>query len=251
MHVNLNYCFIISIILIGFVPLTGHAQNAIDQGSAIIASSIEVHGGKAYKTAQYQFVFRGKNYTFQNKNDLYNYTLTTNKDGHTILDEMNNKDFTRKVNGKKIELTAKQLSSYKEGLNSVIYFASLPYKLQDKAVNAEYVGTQIINDQVYSLVQVTFDKEGGGKDYDDTFMYWINKHSSTMDYMAYSYHVNGGGVRFRSAYNPRRVEGILFQDYVNYKADKETALKALPALWENGDLQELSRILTEEVESLK
>ena len=70
-----------------------------------------------------------------------------------------------------------------------------------------------------------------------------------MNYMAYSYHTNDGGVRFRSAYNPRTVDGIRFQDYVNWEAPIGTPLEELPKLYENGQLKELSKIETEAVQN--
>ena len=63
--------------------------------------------------------------------------------------------------------------------------------------------------------------------------------------------MNGGGVRFRSAYNSRNVGGIIFQDYVNYKAEMGTPLGDLPKLFEQGRLKELSKIDTENVINLK
>ena len=232
-------------------PQSVHAQSAVAKGEALVASAIAAHGGSAYETAHYEFVFRGKTYTFHNQQDLYTYTRTVAKDGQIILDKMNNDGFVRKVDGVTAEMTTKQMNGTREGLNSVLYFAMLPYKLKDKAVNALYFGEQIIKGKPYELVQVTFDQEGGGKDHDDTFMYWFNKDSQVMDYLAYSYHVNGGGVRFRTAYNSRMVDGIVFQDYVNYKAAVTTPLEKLPALWEANKLKELSRIETEAVKSLK
>ena len=68
--------------------------------------------------------------------------------------------------------------------------------------------------------------------------------------MAYSYSVNDGGVRFRSAYNPRTIDGIRFQDYINWEAPVGTPLKDLPALFEKDKLKELSRIETVDVRNL-
>ena len=72
-----------------------------------------------------------------------------------------------------------------------------------------------------------------------------------MDYLAYNYKVNGGGVRFRSSYNRRNVGGIIFQDYINYKAEVGTPLKDLPTLYENDKLKEVSRIDTENVKLIQ
>ena len=64
-----------------------------------------------------------------------------------------------------------------------------------------------------------------------------------MDYLAYSFQVNGGGVRFREAYNPRTVGGIRFQDYVNYKHEnKDFPVQQLDQAFLNKELKELSRI---------
>ena len=103
----------------------------------------------------------------------------------------------------------------------------------------------------YDVIEVTFKQEGGGKDFEDQYYYWINKKSHTMDYLAYNYKVNGGGVRFRSSYNRRNVGGIIFQDYINYKAEVGTPLKDLPTLYENDKLKEVSRIDTENVELIQ
>jgi len=63
--------------------------------------------------------------------------------------------------------------------------------------------------------------------------------------------VNKGGVRFRSAYNRRVIDGIIFQDFINYKAKIGTPLFDLPSLYEKGELEELSRIETKDIQNLK
>ena len=63
------------------------------------------------------------------------------------------------------------------------------------------------------------------------------------DYLAYLYYTDGGGLRFRKAYNPRKVNGILFQDYVNYKPREDSAtISEIEALYKQNALEELSRI---------
>ena len=63
-----------------------------------------------------------------------------------------------------------------------------------------------------------------------------------MDYLAYSYHTDGGGMRFRASYNVRTVGGIRFADYVNYEADPSLQIETLDELFTEGKLKELSRI---------
>ena len=163
---------------------------------------------------------------------------------------MTNSDFTRMVDGQEIELSDKKKSGYSGSLNSVIYFATLPYKLQDPAVNTAYKGTTTIKGKNYEVLEITFDEEGGGKDHEDVYYYWINQKTKVIDYLAYNFQVNNGGVRFRSAYNSRNVDGIIFQDYINFKAPVGTPLSELPKLFEKEELKQLSVIATESVKKL-
>ena len=217
----------------------------------ILARTIEAHGGEKYNTAHYEFVFRSKTYTFKNDNSSYIYSANFTKDGNTTIDVLTNDKLTRTVNGETVELSPKQISGYTGSLNSVIYFATLPHKLQDPAVNLKYAGTQTIKDKIYDVLEITFEEEGGGSDHDDEFHYWVNQKTNLIDYLAYNYRVGKGGVRFRSAYNPRNVDGIHFQDYVNYKAELGTPLAELPKLFEAGALKKLSVIESEKIRRLK
>ena len=212
-----------------------------------LSRTLQTHGGKNYDTAKIAFDFREKSYTIQNNRGQFIYTAQYEKDGQVYSDKLTNDGFTRTIDGISQNLAAKDALKYGNSLNSVVYFAQLPYKLNDPAVNQINRGKVSIKGQSYQVVEVNFNEEGGGTDHDDTFYYWINQQTDQIDFLAYRFHVDKGGVRFRAAYNPRRVNGMLFQDYVNYKVPVGTALSKLPALYEAGKLQELSRIETERV----
>ena len=69
-----------------------------------------------------------------------------------------------------------------------------------------------------------------------------------IDYLAYNYVTDGGGVRFRSAINKRRVNGLLVQDYINYAPlDKKMPLPDLIAEFEKDALIERSRIVNSDI----
>lgn len=217
---------------------------------SIVNEAIKAHGGDLYDSAHYQFVFRDKLYSFENINGFTYKVISKDSLGNQIEDFLQDGKLARTVNTELVKLSKKDIAKYSEALNSVIYFATLPHKLNDKAVQKEGIGETIIKGEDYDVVKVTFGKVGGGKDYDDVFMYWINKKSHYINYLAYSYSVNEGGVRFRSAYNPRTIDGIRFQDYINWEAPVGTPLKELPAMFEKEQLKELSRIETKDIQNL-
>jgi len=239
------------VILIGCKTTNKTTETKQSAAEALLEKTINAHGGNLYNSAHYQFNFRGNTYTFKNSDNDYEYSVLKRKDGKEIYDHMSNQEFTRTIDGNSISLDDKEKTRYGGSLNSVIYFATLPHKLKDPSVNLSIREEVSIKGQDYQVLEVYFDEEGGGQDHEDVYYYWINKKSNLIDYLAYNFIVNKGGVRFRAAYNPRRVEGIIFQDYVNYKADVGTPLEKLPALYENGKLTELSKIETEEVKAIK
>lgn len=151
--------------------------------------------------------------------------------------------FERTLNGQAVALSDSLQTVYANSLNSVLYFVQLPLGLQDQAVIPSYKGVVEIDTEPYHQLAVTFKQEGGGEDYQDQFYYWIHRDRFEIDYMAYSYHTNGGGTRFRSAISKKKLGGILFQDFDNYKPlEHPTPLERLPLLFQEGKLQWLSKI---------
>ncbi len=230
------------------VAILTSSDQEYSKADKIILAAIEAHGGALYDQADYSFIFRKKEYRFINNGDQYTYSVKQNKE---IFDFITNGNFERYINEEPVELSQKKSDKYAEALNSVIYFATLPHKLRDAAVNKKFIESTAIKGMNYDVIKITFNQEGGGKDHDDEFHYWINQKTKKIDYLAYNYTVNGGGVRFRSAYNQRVVDGITFQDYINWKAPLGTPLKDLPSLYEQDKLKELSRIINENITNKK
>jgi len=163
---------------------------------------------------------------------------------------------------------------YSNSLNSVMYFLQLPKPLLDDAVHSELLGEIKIEEATYWTIKVYFSEEGGGQDYQDEYRYWINQDtyeidylaynynaegggedyqdeyrywinqdSHEIDYLAYNYNAEGGGIRFRKAINKKRVKGILFQDYQNFRpSNKFEPLDNLPLIYEEGLLSQISLI---------
>ena len=223
---------------------------SLSESEIIINEAIAAHGGDLYDSANYSFVFRENTFHFKNDGSKYEYTKTYKKGDSLIVDVLKNGNFSRTVNNQPVTLADKKVISGTGAINSVIYFSTLPHKLNDKAVNSKLMESITINGENYDAIQVTFSKDGGGEDHDDEYYYWINKNTKKVDYLAYNYAVNEGGVRFRVGYNKRVVDGITFQDYINYEAKVGTPLKDLPMLFEADKLKELSKIKTESIINL-
>ncbi len=213
----------------------------------LVDEAIRQHGDFKYKSVSFEF--RDKEYSVTRDDSGYTYTRSWTDDSlGTVMDILvNSRQFARRINGEKVPVTEEWVTKYTESVNSVLYFFQLPYVLNDPGAIKKYMGEQKIKGQLYLAVQVTFQQEGGGKDFEDVFMYWIHAENKTVDFLAYSYLTEGGGVRFREAINRREIKGLLIQDYVNHKAPKDTPLEKLPALFESGQLENLSLITNENV----
>jgi hypothetical protein len=215
----------------------------------LIDQSIAVYGGKLFESVRIDFDFRERHYSSTRNGGSYTYTRAFNDTSGQVLDVLNNEGLIRFINGDTARITEERRQAYTNSFNSVIYFALLPYGLNDAAVHKSYVGERKIKGKKYDEIKITFDQEGGGPDHEDEFLYWIEKETKQLDYLAYTYLSDGGGVRFREAVRPRIIEGIRFQDYINYKpADSKTPLNEMLALYENGTLSKLSEINLENVE---
>ncbi|MEM8906499.1 MAG: DUF6503 family protein [Bacteroidota bacterium] len=222
---------------------------ATNPAQAIVDLAIQKHGGKKYQNAEIEFDFRQKQYRAMRKNGQFQYERSfKDKSGRQIRDVLNNDGFFRQLDGQKVTPTEKERLDWSEAVNSVHYFVQLPASLNDPAVIKTYLGTSQIKGQAYDKVEVRFQAEGGGRDHEDVYLYWFNRKTHMMDYLAYNYLVNGGGARFRAAYNVRTVAGIRFADYINYKPKTDNRNVAeFDVLFEQGDLVEVSRIETENI----
>lgn len=220
-----------------------------DKAQRIIDQAVATHGGEALLSSHISFDFRKKRYEVQLNRGQFTYESTgEDSTGALVHDVLTNDSFTRTADGQPISLSEEDRQRYGNSLNSVVYFVLLPYPLNDPAVSKEYLGEAALKGEPYHKIRVTFSQEGGGSDFNDEYIYWIHQERHTMDYLAYSFEVNGGGTRFREACNVREIEGIRFADYVNYESTTDNfALEDYDQLFEAGKVKELSRISTENV----
>lgn len=241
---NIKY-LLIAIILFGSCkeqekPLT--AQEIVDK-------SIEASGGQLHETNDITFRFRDKIYTASGNSNARILKRIFTHDSLQITDVKEPKRFQRFVGDSLITVSDSLANVYANAINSVHYFANLPYGLNDAAVLKKLLGITAIGSSEYYKVEVRFTAEGGGEDHEDVYVYWFNTKTFTPDYLAYSFEINGGGQRFRKAINQRTRNGIRFVDYENYKSTNlEVPIQEIDSLYQASALQLLSVVALENIE---
>ena len=240
---------VLTAILVSVLSLSCGTSEKKSEGEKIIEKSIEASGGENYVNAEIDFTFRNRRYKSKRNGDIFRLErIVKDSAGNTTHDVLSNEGLKRFVNSKAATVPDSMVTRISDGVNSVHYFVQVPFVLNSPAANKELLGEDEVEGETYYEVKVTFREEGGGTDFEDEFLYWIHKENFTVDYLAYRFFTNDGGIRFRKALNPRVVEGIRFVDYQNYKAKEfSTPLRDLDSLYEARKLEFFSDIQTENI----
>ncbi|MFM9952008.1 MAG: DUF6503 family protein [Saprospiraceae bacterium] len=220
-----------------------------DSATWVVEKAFEAHASASLSNSITEFDFRDYHFKVTRKSGSFSYERThTDSAGVATRDVLTNAVFFSERNGERVVLTEKDSSALVESVNSVVYFALLPFFLKDQAVKKTLMGTSSIKGEPYFKIGVRFDQEGGGKDFQDEYVYWIHCTHFSMDYLAYSYKdskaPDGLGARFREAYNIRKASGVRFADYRNYKpkAAGRPDIYTFDQLFETGALEQLSLV---------
>lgn len=217
----------------------------------IVQKAIDTAGGPLLKQSDIRFDFRDIHFRAVRDRGKFQLEREFKNSIFEIRDVLNNSGFERFQEGKTVSVVDSMVAKYSASVNSVHYFSVLPYGLDGKAVHKTYLDSIEISGQSYYKIKVTFSEDGGGEDYDDEYVYWINKKTYTTDYLAYTYKENDGsqGFRLRKAYNARMIKGIRFVDYLNYKPTNDTAvLEDLDRMFMEDQLELVSKIELKNIE---
>ncbi|MDX1544452.1 MAG: DUF6503 family protein [Christiangramia sp.] len=238
------------IFLFAFLLVSCTDNNGDLTADEIVDKAIENAGGDRYNNAEIDFVFRKRKYRSKREGGKFQLErIMTDSTGNEIHDILDNEGLERYINNSAVELADSLRRPIGNSVNSVHYFVHLPFGLNAPAANKKLIGKDSIGEREYYEVKVTFSQNGGGTDHEDEYLYWIDTKTFKVDYLAYNFETNDGGIRFRKAYNPRIIKGIRFVDYQNYKyEDLSTPLSELDSLFEARELELLSVIETEDVE---
>lgn len=259
---------ITSITLLLIVLLTGFScqdNHSLDEEMSLVATdeedpltaknlinkAIEKNGLQDFDSIAVAFSFRDKWYRYQRLNGEFNYERwwVDSLNGQRIRDVLGNDGLVRYVDGNEVELEAKKRDAYSNSVNSVIYFAFMPWALADPSVDARLTGIDTILGDPLLHLTINF-KTQDEHDHSDDYEYWFSLEDYDIKYLAYA-HPSGRAPRFREAYNSRWIEGFRVRDYRNYttanKEDLHVELLAahfnsqnlkLLSIIEHGDFQE-------------
>ncbi|TXD51748.1 MULTISPECIES: DUF6503 family protein [unclassified Polaribacter] len=211
----------------------------------IIDKTIVLSGADKIKNSEVSFKFRNREYAALRENGKFQLMRSFD----SIQDILDNTGFKRLILGQTINVADSMAFKYRNSINSVHYFSVLPFGLNDKAVRKKLLPSSTIKEKEYYKVEITFSENGGGEDFEDVFIYWIGKENFLVDYLAYSYHINGGGKRFRVLKEQCSRNGIRFVDYQNFKPlDAKIKLSNLDSAFENKQLKKISEIILEDIQ---
>ncbi len=225
-------------------------QEVPEGPAAIVRASIERYGGEAFDRVHIRWDFRGIPFEVNRDNGRFRYQrIVEDSLGQSIVEVLENEGSWIEVGGERQELEPRGRARLETAVNSVVYFGFLPFHLDDPPVRLADLGTSEVDGELYHKVEVTFQQEGGGPDWEDRFIYWFHEEDRTLDYLAYREAADVETTRFRRAVNRREIGGLLVQDYENYTGDPNVGdVAEYDQLFEAGGLRLVSMVEFDDLE---
>ena len=212
----------------------------------IIQKAIE-NSGKA-KVFDHKISYKFRDKTYISEGNCGQFKMIRIDSSKQIKDVYYKNELKRTVDGKAVQLPDSTATRIKSSINSVNYFVHLPYRLEDAAVQAQRLLNDTIDGKAYYQLEVKFKEKGGGKDFQDVYRYWFDQNNYSMDYLAYTFLDNGGGMRFRAKRFEKRNNDVVFQDYNNFKPTSDTLqIDRLSTAYQKNQLKKVSEIIIKSV----
>ena len=223
---------------------------------ALVHAARDAHGSDGLDGRTLHFTFRGTAFSTWTDGGRFRHTRTTRDSlGRETVVTVDNTGVSRTVDGQDAPFAddAERLAAA-ESVGSVVYFVRLPAPLTDPAVRVRSLGRDSVGGAPYDALEVTFAQEGGGRDWQDRYVYWLHPARRTVDFLAYSYRTSPGdtaraatGHRFRRVVGVQTVGGVRIQDYENLSADSLARLDDYPDALDAGRTFVVSTVRTENV----
>lgn len=192
------------------------SQASAETVQTLVDRAIEYHGGPLYTASRISMTITSKSGSFRLVSEmdggLFDHRVTRVRDGQEQIVRLTNDGVDLIADGQTRSLDGPEAQKLTTFVNERIYFPFLPYRLNDPGVIKTDLGEETWGNRTLRKVKVTF--QGAAADGDE-YVYWFDPRTARLEQFAYSFTNNGGGLRFRRAFDYRRVGGLLFFDAEN------------------------------------
>ncbi len=194
------------------------AEQGGSQPLEIVSRAIEHHGGEVYRRSETSVELCSGSgcYGMNVRTDggMYRHEVSGPYRGGIRAVRADNDSVSVSWQGEPVAATSEEWQSLRDWATARIYFAFLPYRLNDPGVLQEDLGIEEWEGRRLHRVKVHFEA-GSSTDAEDEYLYWFDPDTARLEQFAYSFTGDPGGLRFRRLSNYRRVGGILFFDQAN------------------------------------
>jgi len=217
----------------------------------IVDQAIAFHGGERYRSTDVELDLCSKSGCYQVRSRIDRDRFVYQVEG-TVRGEHRHVRWTQdalevRIDGKTIEPAPEDAQRWRDWVMERIYFAFLPYRLNDPSVFKQDQDLEQWGDRALRRVKVTF-APGSSTDADDEYAFWFDPETARLEQFAYSYQRNEGGLRFRRLVNYRRVGGILFFDQENLGVNgREYRVDQITPEFVDETLRSISRVRLENI----
>jgi len=190
---------------------------------AIVAKSIEFHGGEVYERATISLTITSLSGTFdivaRRDGGQYEHTVraSVGPEGLERVVTVTNDSVKETRGGQPVELDAEGAQRARAFVEARVFFPLLPYTLKGGDIRFEERGAEVWDGRPLERVKVTF-APGSSNSAQDSYTFWFDPETGRVEQFGYDF---AGGLRFRKAVEFERVGGVLFSDQENYAIDAE------------------------------
>ncbi len=218
---------------------------------AIVERAIEHHGGEIYRHSETELAVCSKSGCFDVKarldGDRWAYDVAGRSGDSRLHVHSAHDALTVRRDGAAEAVAADREQKFRDWAMARVYFCFLPFRLNDPSVHQQDLGLVDWDDRRLHKVKVTFEA-GTSTDAGDEYMYWFDPETGRLEYLAYSYDDNGGGLRFRRAVRHRRIGGLLFFDQENHGIDGPgLSVDAIDAAYVHDAMRHVSTVRLEDI----
>lgn len=241
----------LALVSIAWAPLAEAVSGPVER-LEIVDRAIAHHGGETYRAITTELDVCSKSGCFhvlsRADGDRFDYTVSGRAAGASRAVSSSGGELSVHLDGVAANLPADQQQRYRDWAMARIYFCFLPYRLNDPGVYKQDLGLVSWDNRRLHRVKVTFEP-GSSTDASDEYMYWFDPETGRLEYFAYTYDDNGGGLRFRRAVGHRRIGGILFFDQENLGVEgPDLSVDAIDEAYVRGTLRSISTVRLENIE---